>query len=225
MQFIVSVIVPVYNVPTQYLNKCFESLERQTTDSVEYIIVDDGSEKVTADACDLFASRCQNVFVVHQENLGLAGARNTGLAIAQGEYIVFLDSDDWFLNENVLAEFCEEIKCKKADIMYCLHQTRGEQHRITRPLNVNCEMIFECVLEKKQFYGYEVGSAWAKAFKREFLLENNITYDVELRRTQDRLFMMKCLLCDPYIEFSELEMMYFNCEIIHRYHVNLMKRI
>ncbi len=97
----VSVIVPVFNMQ-EYLEKCLGSLEKQTLENIEVIIVDDGSTDGSKQIYDSFVRRDPRFSVIHKENEGLSAARNDGLAVARGRYIMFVDSDDW-----VEPEFCE----------------------------------------------------------------------------------------------------------------------
>ncbi len=90
----VSVIVPVYNV-APYLKRCVDSLQNQTYRDLEIILVDDGSTDNSGQLCDEFASTDNRIRVIHKENGGLSDARNAGIKVAEGEYIGFLDSDDW----------------------------------------------------------------------------------------------------------------------------------
>lgn len=90
----VSIIVPVYNVE-KYLNRCMESLLNQTLKDIEIVLVDDGSPDNCPQMCDEYAKRDNRVKVVHKENAGLGYARNSGLEIATGEYVAFVDSDDY----------------------------------------------------------------------------------------------------------------------------------
>jgi glycosyltransferase involved in cell wall biosynthesis len=89
----ISIIVPVYNVE-KYLSECIESILLQTFEDFELILIDDGSKDRSGDICDKYAVTDSRVKVIHQENRGLSGARNVGLAASRGEYIVFIDSDD-----------------------------------------------------------------------------------------------------------------------------------
>lgn len=91
---LISVIVPIYKVES-YLNKCVESIVRQTYTDLEIILVDDGSPDNCPQMCDDWAAKDSRIKVVHKENGGLSDARNAGLAVATGEYISFIDSDDW----------------------------------------------------------------------------------------------------------------------------------
>lgn len=90
----ISVIVPVYNVE-EYMIKCLQSITRQTYRNMEIIVINDGSTDSSLKICEQFARNDSRVVLVSQENLGLSEARNTGLRIASGEYVTFVDSDDW----------------------------------------------------------------------------------------------------------------------------------
>lgn len=97
----VSVVIPVYNV-MPYLERCVQSVVRQTYQNLEIILVDDGSTDGSGKLCDKIAGTDQRIRVIHQKNQGLSGARNTGIRQATGEYIVFLDSDDeWLLSDGL----------------------------------------------------------------------------------------------------------------------------
>ena len=91
---LISVIIPVYNVE-QYLDQCIQSVLGQSYKNLQIILIDDGSPDQSGAICDQYSERDGRITVVHQKNRGLSAARNTGLDIAKGEYIAFLDSDDW----------------------------------------------------------------------------------------------------------------------------------
>ena len=93
-QSLISVIVPVYKVE-QYLDKCVESIVNQTYRNLEIILVDDGSPDNCPAMCDGWAKRDYRIKVIHKANGGLSDARNAGIAVASGEFIGFVDSDDW----------------------------------------------------------------------------------------------------------------------------------
>lgn len=108
----ITVVIPVYNVE-KYLNKCVDSVIAQNFNDFEIILVDDGSTDDSGVLCDDFASKYDFISVIHQENKGLGGARNTGIEAAKGEYILFLDSDDF------IAPDCLEICYEKASQYNC----------------------------------------------------------------------------------------------------------
>lgn len=92
--YLISVIVPIYNVE-KYLDRCVQSLLRQTYRYIEIILVDDGSPDSCPQLCDEYKKQYNNIVVIHQNNKGLAGARNSGIQKVNGDFITFVDSDDW----------------------------------------------------------------------------------------------------------------------------------
>ena len=114
---LISVIIPVYNVE-QYLVQCVESVLCQTYANMEVILVDDGSTDNSAHICDMFAKRDDRVVVVHKPNGGLSDARNVGLGLAKGQYILFIDSDDFWADPKDLALLMDEaLKTPKCDFI------------------------------------------------------------------------------------------------------------
>lgn len=113
----ISVIVPVYNVE-DYLSKCLDSIINQSYDNLEIIIVNDGSTDKSGDICEHYASQDDRIILVHQENQGLSMARNNALDIARGEYIGFVDSDDWIAPDMFYTLYSNAIKYD-ADISMC----------------------------------------------------------------------------------------------------------
>ena len=91
---LISIIVPIYNVEP-YLRRCLDSIANQTYTNLEIILVDDGSTDKCGQICDEYASGDKRIIVIHKENGGLSDARNVGLDIAKGEFVLFVDSDDW----------------------------------------------------------------------------------------------------------------------------------
>lgn len=112
-----SIIIPVYNVE-QYLDKCLKSISKQTFLDFECIIVDDGSPDNSNAIIDKYVNKDQRFKVIHQKNMGLSAARNTGLDVAKGDYITFVDSDDYIAND-YLEKFVLKIASSNADIIIC----------------------------------------------------------------------------------------------------------
>lgn len=112
-----SIIVPIYNVE-QYLRKCIDSLLNQDIPSSEYeiILVDDGGHDMCPQICDSYAETHKNIQVVHRENGGLSAARNSGIEVAQGEYIMFVDSDD-YIEPNVLGGLLAQVEREELDVL------------------------------------------------------------------------------------------------------------
>ena len=113
----VSLIIPVYNTEKQYLQKCLESAIAQTYSNMEIILVDDGSTDGSADLVDEFAGKDHRVLVIHQQNGGESNARNTGLRAACGDYIAFMDCDD-FIEPQMYEQLVQALEENDADMAF-----------------------------------------------------------------------------------------------------------
>lgn len=113
----VSIVVPVYNVE-KYLDRCMRSLLGQTLKEIEIILVDDGSTDKSPVLCDEYAKQDNRVKVIHKRNEGLGFARNSGMAVVTGEYVAFVDSDD-FVSTQMYEILYEKVKDKRLDACYC----------------------------------------------------------------------------------------------------------
>lgn len=132
-----SIVVPIYNVE-RYLRKCVDSLLAQDLSSQGYeiILVDDGSPDGCPIICDEYASKHENIKVVHRENGGLSAARNSGIEKAQGEYVQFVDADD-FLESNVLNSLVEKIDSDQLDVLRFNYQNVNERYEVFEPNKVS----------------------------------------------------------------------------------------
>ena len=117
MEELISVIVPIYKVE-HYLPKCIDSIIHQTYQNLEIILVDDGSPDNCPEICDEYAKRDKRIKVVHQENGGLSAARNSGVEMANGEFLCFVDSDD-YIHPKMYEILYKNLKKFKADISIC----------------------------------------------------------------------------------------------------------
>lgn len=115
----VSIIVPVYNVE-KYVERCIESIIKQSYKNLEIILIDDGSKDNSGKICDEYAQKDNRIKVIHKKNGGLSDARNTGLNIADGEYICFIDSDD-YIHKDLVKDNLEKLIQQKAD-MICFNR-------------------------------------------------------------------------------------------------------
>ena len=116
---LISVIVPVYQVEL-YVRKCLDSIIEQEYENLEIILIDDGSTDGSSQICDDYKSKDKRIKVIHRENGGLSSARNAGIDIANGEYIAFIDSDDWVDPKYIekLYSVCEIYDCDIAQCSY-----------------------------------------------------------------------------------------------------------
>lgn len=114
---LISVIVPIYQV-RPWLEKCLDSIVRQSYPHLEIILVDDGSTDGCSAVCDEWAEKDSRILVIHQENAGLSAARNIGLRHARGAYISFIDSDD-YIHPDMIRRLVETAEAEKAGIVVC----------------------------------------------------------------------------------------------------------
>ena len=126
---LISVIIPVYNAE-KYIRKCVQSCLNQTYANIEIIVIDDGSSDQSADICDRFVEKDERVHVFHKENGGVSSARNIGLSVARGKFIIFVDADDWIEPDMVYALWKkqEEHKCDLVVCNYSLY-VEGKKKR------------------------------------------------------------------------------------------------
>lgn len=137
MELKLSIIVPIYNVE-KYLRKCVDSLLNQDLPREQYeiILVDDGSPDCCGEICDAYAARYVNVKVVHRKNGGLSAARNTGIEVVQGEYVQFVDSDD-YLEPNVLKTLVEKMDADHLDVLRFNYQNVNERYEVFEPNKIS----------------------------------------------------------------------------------------
>jgi glycosyltransferase involved in cell wall biosynthesis len=131
----VSVIVPVYNV-AKYIERCVESIMGQTHKDIDVILVDDGSSDGSGDICDELAKKYVKIKVIHQKNRGLSGARNVGIRAARGEYLVFVDSDD-YVDEEFVAKLYAAVDKRGPSVAVCgYREVRGAREKNVLPSEV-----------------------------------------------------------------------------------------
>lgn len=213
----VSIIVPVYNVE-QYLSQCLDSLVNQTYQNIEIICVDDGSTDASSVILAEYALKNSRVRVIRQENSGLSAARNVGFSFAMGEYVMYVDSDDWIDVETCDTAVSVAIK-HGADVVFWpyIREFIGTQRPKT--LFFDDRIVFDKEKFFEQVYKTIVGlhgdflkhpenadtlvTAWGKLYRRKLLVENNAAFvSTKEIGTEDALFNMQALKsveCGVYV--------------------------
>ena len=166
----ISIIVPIYNVE-QYLDKCVESLVNQTYKNLEIILVDDGTKDKSGEMADLWSIKDDRIKVIHKKNGGLSDARNAGIKIATGEYIAFVDSDDW-ANYKMYEILTRNLEKYNADISVCAVKKVYEEDVVNEKQVVNKDIyVFtaEEALENLIDEGILKQTVWNKLYKREVI--------------------------------------------------------
>lgn len=172
---LISVIVPVYNVE-QYLSKCVDSILGQTYTNLEVILVDDGSPDNCGRICDEYAAKDNRVKVIHKENGGLSDARNAAIEVAQGEFITFVDSDD-FVSSDYVETLYELAEKHNSQMAVAWPETFQEGNEPTRRQHNYLEKEFDCMkgIEKMFYQELFDTPAWCKIYHRS-LFEAGIRY-------------------------------------------------
>ena len=205
----ISIIVPVYNVG-KYVEKTILSVLNQTYKDFELIIIDDGSTDESGEICDRLTCNDNRVKVIHQKNAGVSVARNVGMAEATGEWITFLDGDD-YLDENYLDEMYKGTKTGDYQIVLCSYYYVNDEKvgaysffnenrffsKKDRELLIKTALGEELPKDRKVTTGGPV----LKLFKREYLINNGFHFVPGLKKTQDVIFMIDC--------YSKIDSMYY----------------
>lgn len=202
----VSIIVPIYNVE-KYLDRCMESLLNQTLNDIEIIMVDDGSPDNCPRMCDEYANKDNRIKVIHKKNAGLGLARNSGLEVAKGEYVAFVDSDD-YVDCNMYEALYNKAKENKVDAVLCsfYHDDNGKikegcidgmpgKETTIDFLTDYIPNVIGCLPKEKsnQLYGYSV---WDILFSREVITKNSIRFESERDFvSEDILFQLDYASC------------------------------
>ena len=185
MKDLISIIVPIYNVE-KYLNKCIESIVNQTYENIEIILIDDGSNDNSGIICDEYAKKDNRIIVVHKGNGGVSSARNKGLKIAKGEWISFVDADDW-IEQTFCQTLLNKVTQEQADIALCGYN-RITDNRIEK-INANNQEVF---LNSNEYLVKSLnpqtgfGFCHMKLIKKEVL--KSISFNERIEVGEDALF-------------------------------------
>lgn len=179
-----SIILPVYNVE-KYLTECVNSILAQTFKDYEIILVDDGAKDNSPAICDDFTKKYSQIKVIHKENGGQSTARNAGFNAACGEYVIFLDSDDFITDEAFFEDIYNKIQETNSDIVLYKYSKYFDKtktlDKCTFSLSfaeniTDSDKMLEKLVRNDAYYGM----AWIKAFRRKVAVDNNIEFDANL---------------------------------------------
>lgn len=204
MNELISVIIPVYNVE-QYVERCLNSVINQSYPNLEIILVDDGSTDKSGDICDRYIFKDSRIKVIHEKNAGLGEARNRGLRIASGDYICFVDSDDW-IEEGYCKELVQAAERTNSDIAICGYNECLKDGKTPKVKYDGCftttgKEILHYTMTANSKYWFNI-SVWNKLYKREIISElwfksrvyEDIMYNAEsMYRANKIAYVNKCL--------------------------------
>lgn len=216
----VSVIVPIYNAE-KYMKKCIDSILSQTLENIEIILVNDGSVDNSANIADEYSRVDRRVRVIHQNNSGPSVARNTGISVARGKYIGFVDSDD-YIEKTMYEELFKSADKNNIQVAMCSYIEnyiyKNEAHIIKA--NLEQEKIYDKpriqsniinTFTKNENYGFY--SLWNKIYLREWLIESNLKMDENRDHGEDWWFNINV--------FSKIDtFIYIDKELYNYIHIN-----
>lgn len=193
---LISIIVPVYNVK-KYLEKCINSILNQTYKNLEIILIDDGSTDGSSEICDKLKEKDKRILVIHKKNAGVSSARNEGLKIATGDYIGFVDSDD-FIEEDMYLKMIDRIKKDNTKMSICnayLEDENGVQTKNFKsdsPNIIDSHELMNRIMEDYVFQGY----MWNKLYARDLIYNDKndyLKFDTNISNLEDRLFNLELI--------------------------------
>ncbi len=187
----VSIIVPIYN-SEQFLFQCISSILNQSFSDFELILVDDGSKDNSSRICDEFADKDPRIFVLHKSNEGVSAARNSGLDSAQGDWVLFIDSDDELLPGGL--QVLVDLISDDADMVLAGYEQYDENGVLLYAIKDRIETRFsrkESLATLYEFhgcyYGY-LGYIWNRMFRNFIIKQKELRFDTEITIKEDTLF-------------------------------------
>lgn len=182
-----SIVIPVYNVE-KYIEKCLLSIVEQAYSDYEIIVVDDGSKDKSGQICDEFSKQYDNIKVIHIPNGGVSNARNTGLQKACGEYVWFIDSDDYIASDALSVIDSHIQKHQKLDMLIfdavVVDENGNESGKITCDLPCGQSLQFK---SHKQFI-YANTSLWNRIYRTDMIREKQLQFETNITIAEDLLF-------------------------------------
>lgn len=229
----ISIIIPVYNVKEIFFKKCIESLINQTVSNIEIILINDGSTNNSPQLCDQYAKKDSRIKVFHQQNQGVSVARNKGIDEATGEWITFVDPDDW-----VEIDMCEKLignlKDKNCDILIfsCfevyenkINKILWNNKKIYNFTQNEHEMLQNNILNyNENFMPSYFGAVWGNLYRRKFINDNKIRFIPGLTKAQDTVFNLYALEYAKKIKYLNEAMYYYRhneSSVCYRYNSNI----
>ncbi len=200
----ISIVIPVYNVDNDYLTQCMESVLAQKGADFEIIMVDDGSTNGSSEWCDDWAKKDSRIKVIHKKNGGVSSARNVGIKESKGEYIVFLDPDDWWEPDLIEKSYNIMSECSYDVLFFGFYEENPNGQRI-RPCgtnagdccradgrlinNIKLGIMDDTVRELSAVFGV----CWNSMIKKSIVVDNDLRFPEDIYHGEDSVFILKLL--------------------------------
>ena len=199
----VSIIVPVFNAD-RFLNQCVNSILKQTFVDWELLLVDDGSTDSSLSICQKYAKSDNRIVIYHKENGGVSSARNIGIKYSEGEWVAFVDSDDW-LEQDYLSNL---IQYDNSDMVLGGYKDEKSTHHKPSSYNMIIDLkdIDFSINKSNQFFYFP----WRRLYRKRIIVDNNISFDERIKLSEDTCFTIHYLAYCNKIAFST------ECNYIYR---------
>lgn len=212
MEILVSAIIPVYN-SEKYIKKCIDSLINQTLKNIEIILINDGSSDDSLRILRQYEKRDERIVVIDQKNNGPSSARNKGIDIAKGEYISFIDSDDW-VDETMFEEMYNSAKENNSDVVICDMKlvNKNEEIYITGlnyPIRNLSERVMKEIIFRELLSNSQFNSMANKIFRTSIIKENNIRLDKDIYYAEDWLFNVEFFRRSKKVSYINKDFYYY----------------
>lgn len=203
----ISIIVPVYNTE-KYITRCINSILEQTFENWELLLIDDGSRDSSGKICDIFQKKDSRIKVIHKKNEGVSIARNLGITLSKGNYITFIDSDDWVEND-YLEIMYKMIKIMNVDILVtgCLYK---EKNRVYNPFSIGKEQVYNRDDFQIEFFKQDkfMWTIYDKLYKK-YLFKNH-KFDIRLKIAEDMMLFWELISEAKRIGYYPLYKYYYD---------------
>lgn len=194
----ISVIVPIYNAQ-EYLDECIQSIIYQSYKELEILLIDDGSTDNSPQICEKYSAEDSRVIYVRKQNGGVSSSRNLGLDMAQGEYVVFVDADDYLEKDIVQHAFNVMEQDSSELVVWNAIEVNGDKLKCCKPISKqpgNKEEIYASLISNyhdKFYMGDYIRAVWGKMLRLDVIKNNNIKFDEQLYIGEDAIFLIQYL--------------------------------
>lgn len=204
---LISIITPVYRAE-KYINKCISSVLSQKYKNFELLLINDGSPDNSGVICEEYANHDSRIKVYHKENRGVSSARNYGLNIAKGEFVLFLDSDDYLSHDALM--FCEmSMRKESLDILQFSIQGVTSNGTLTNKTTIKRKTTVIMSPEEYIRCGQLQVCAGGTCIRRNIIENNKIRFNNDMRLAEDQLFILSCIMSSKKIKFENTILYYY----------------
>lgn len=215
----ISVVIPVYNVENEYLSKCMESVLMQKGADFEIIMIDDGSTNGCSEWCDDWAKKDSRIRAIHKKNGGVSSARNVGIKESRGNYLIFIDPDDWW-EPNLIERSYEAISKNDCDMLFFGFYEEYPNRQFLRSCGENTGKFFEVDknLRKSVELGLVdntvrkipaiIGACWNSMIKKSIVIDNEIYFPEDIFHGEDSVFIIR--LVEAALKIGILDLAFYH---------------